>query len=68
MGLRPNQICVQSPEMNLLLSVVILNWNTRDLLAQCLEAVSRAQAEVPCEIIVVDKVSLGYLAKQLKRV
>ncbi|HKZ69915.1 MAG TPA: glycosyltransferase family 2 protein [Anaerolineales bacterium] len=40
-----------------LLSIVILNWNTRDLLVQCLEAVLRLQDEAPGEVIVVDNAS-----------
>lgn len=40
-----------------LVSIVILNWNTRDLLLQCLEAVFATKEAVDCEIVVVDNAS-----------
>jgi len=39
------------------LSVVIVNWNTRDLLAQCLKSVYETASGVDFEIIVVDNAS-----------
>jgi GT2 family glycosyltransferase len=39
------------------LSIIIVNWNTRDLLAQCLQAVFSAAGGVPIEVIVVDNAS-----------
>ena len=37
-----------------LISVIIVNWNTRDLLARALEAVAGSAAALPHEVIVVD--------------
>lgn len=39
------------------LSIVIINWNTRDLLAQCLRSVYRTTSGLDFEIIVVDNAS-----------
>jgi len=39
------------------LSVVIVNWNTRDLLAQCLQSVYDTAGELQIEVIVVDNAS-----------
>jgi N-acetylglucosaminyl-diphospho-decaprenol L-rhamnosyltransferase len=38
-------------------SVVIVNWNTRDLLVDCLEAIERTADDLDLEIIVVDNAS-----------
>jgi GT2 family glycosyltransferase len=35
-------------------SIVVVNWNTRDLLAECLEAIARTSGDLDMEIIVVD--------------
>ena len=37
-----------------LISVIIVNWNTRDLLARALEAVAVSAGDLPHEVIVVD--------------
>lgn len=39
------------------LSIVVVNWNTRELLAQCLGSIPAAVGELSCEIIVVDNAS-----------
>jgi len=39
------------------ISVIILNWNTRDLLAQCLDSIEQHKAALQLEIIVVDNAS-----------
>jgi hypothetical protein len=55
-----------------LLSIIVLNWNTRDLLAQCLGAVLRFQGEAECEVMVVDNAStddsLAMLAERFPQV
>jgi N-acetylglucosaminyl-diphospho-decaprenol L-rhamnosyltransferase len=38
-------------------SVVVLSWNTRELLARCLQSLRGQAAEVPLEVIVVDNAS-----------
>ncbi len=39
------------------LSVVIVNWNVRELLRACVRSVERAYSDLTCEIIVVDNAS-----------
>jgi len=39
------------------LSIVIVNWNTRELLAQCLDSVARDVGAMPHEVFVVDNAS-----------
>ena len=39
------------------LSVVIVSWNVRDLLANCLESLERETVSIPCEVFVVDNKS-----------
>ncbi|MGQ9887445.1 MAG: glycosyltransferase family 2 protein [Aggregatilineales bacterium] len=39
------------------LGIVILNWNTRDLLARCLETVLASDGDITCRVIVVDNAS-----------
>ncbi|GIW00313.1 glycosyltransferase family 2 protein [Roseiflexus sp.] len=39
------------------LSIVIVNWNTRDLLRACLASLHNAARRIACEIIVVDNAS-----------
>ena len=43
--------------MTIDLSIVIVNWNTRDLLAQCLESIQAYPPGVPYEVWVVDNAS-----------
>lgn len=54
--------------MEPLISVIIPNWNTRDLLARALDAVAVSAAELPHEVIVVDNGSTdgsqAYLAER----
>ena len=39
------------------ISIIILNWNTRDLLAQCIDTIEQHKATLQLEIIVVDNAS-----------
>ena len=39
------------------LSIIIVNWNTRDLLADCLSCLADACGELTCEVLVVDNAS-----------
>jgi GT2 family glycosyltransferase len=46
-----------TPETPIELSIIILNWNTKDLLAQCIDAIVRHSDGIAYEIIVVDNAS-----------
>lgn len=46
-------------------SIVIVNWNTRDLLRDCLTSI-RDQTSVPHEVIVVDNASTDYSADMVR--
>ena len=39
------------------ISIIIINWNTRDLLQSCLESVLKTIHDISYEIIVVDNAS-----------
>ena len=39
------------------ISIIILNWNTRELLAQCLDSIEQHRGDLKLEIIVVDNAS-----------
>ena len=43
--------------MSVELSIIIVNWNGRDLLAKCLESIVKRPPAVPYEIVVVDNAS-----------
>ncbi|MEI6514675.1 MAG: glycosyltransferase family 2 protein, partial [bacterium] len=44
-------------ENPIMVSVVIVSWNTRDFLAQCLKSLSRGVCDYPMEVLVVDNAS-----------
>lgn len=48
-------------------SIVVVNWNTRDLLLQCLGSVRDSIGSVPHEIIVVDNASVDGSAEAVRR-
>ena len=50
-----------------MVSIVILTWNSRALLAACLEALPAATASIPTEVIVVDNGSRDGTAELLAR-
>jgi len=43
--------------MGILVSIVIVNWNAKDLLLACIDSIRRSAGDVSCEIIVVDNAS-----------
>jgi hypothetical protein len=49
------------------LSIIIVNWNTGELLQQCLASVFRQDLPAPAEIIVVDNASSDGSAEMLRR-
>ena len=48
------------------LSIIIVNWNTCDLLAQCLESVYAYPADSECEVFVVDNASADGSAQMVR--
>jgi N-acetylglucosaminyl-diphospho-decaprenol L-rhamnosyltransferase len=48
------------------ISVIILNWNTRELLAQCLSSIEQHRGNLQLEIIVVDNASTDGSQSMLK--
>jgi len=46
-----------SADTHTILSVIIVSWNTRDLLQRCLESIRATVPPVPFEVIVVDNAS-----------
>jgi len=48
------------------LSVVIVNWNTKDLLRGCLQSVYRTVKDISFEVIVVDNASQDGSVAMLK--
>ena len=49
------------------LSIIIVNWNTKDLLVQCIESISNTTVQVNFEIIVVDNNSSDNSVEYLKK-
>lgn len=49
-----------------LLSVIIVNWNVRDLLRTCLSSVLRAQGNLSLEVVVVDSASSDGSAEMVR--
>lgn len=50
-----------------MLSVLIVNWNTRDLLRACLNSLARYAPDVPFEAIIVDNASNDLSAETISR-
>ena len=48
-------------------SILIVNWNTRDLVLRCLDSISEATENVPSEVIVVDNGSVDGSSDALAR-
>ncbi|MFP5503976.1 MAG: glycosyltransferase family 2 protein, partial [Candidatus Sericytochromatia bacterium] len=53
--------------MDPLLSILIVNWNTRDLLLDCLRSLREAAIAMPFELIVVDNASTDGSAEAVSR-
>jgi hypothetical protein len=49
-------------------SVIIVNWNTREILSNCLRSVYEQTQEIKFEVIVVDNASLDGSAEMIKQV
>jgi len=47
-------------------SVIIVNWNTRDILCDCLRSVYEQTKDISFEVIVVDNASIDYSVKMIK--
>lgn len=52
--------------MSLNLSIIIVNWNGRDLLARCIESIIKHPPSTPYEIVVVDNASTDGSAEWLR--
>jgi N-acetylglucosaminyl-diphospho-decaprenol L-rhamnosyltransferase len=48
------------------ISIIILSWNTRDLLAQCLDSIEQHKGNIQLEIIIVDNASTDGSQAMLK--
>ena len=48
------------------LSIIVVNWNTRDLLRDCLESVEETVRDLSYEVIVVDNASTDGSAAMLR--
>ena len=49
------------------LGIVILNWNTRDLLKRCLETVYASEGDFSYQVVVVDNASTDDSAEMVRR-
>lgn len=56
------------PRPEVRLSIVIVNWNTRDLLQQCLASVLRETEQIKCEVFLVDNASKDGSAQMVTEV
>lgn len=56
----------KGPKSAILVSIIIVNWNTRDLLAQCLESVYAHLPEGESEVLVVENASTDGSAQMVR--
>ncbi len=49
-----------------LVSILIVNWNTRDLIVRCLDSLPPGIGETSCEVIVVDNGSVDGSAETIE--
>ena len=52
-----DEICVCMTENNIKLSIIIINWNTKQLLLNCLASIYSTVGDIPFELFVVDNAS-----------
>jgi GT2 family glycosyltransferase len=57
---------VETPRSEVVVSVIIVSWNARDYLTQCLESLTREVCRYPMEIIVVDNASTDGSAEMVE--
>ena len=55
-----------NPHTTLVLSIVIVSYNTRELMGKCLDSIREADLQIPYEIIVVDNASKDGTVEWLK--
>lgn len=63
----PVMSAVAGPEPGPVLSIVVVSWNCREMLARCLAEVFGSRFEVPYEVIVVDNASGDGTAEEIPR-
>ena len=56
----------ENQSVEVAVSVIIVNWNTKDMLQNCLDSIYQTIDNLSCEIIVVDNASLDGSAEMLK--
>lgn len=57
---------MQQPAQSGLISIIIVNWNTRDLLADCIRSVTENTTDVCYEVVVVDNASADGSAEAIR--
>jgi GT2 family glycosyltransferase len=55
-----------APQTTPELSIIIVNWNSRDFVGKCLESIHRNAGELSCEILVVDNASYDGCDRMVK--
>ena len=56
----------EDQSVKIAVSVIIVNWNTKDILQNCLDSIYQTIDNLPCEIIVVDNASSDGSAEMLQ--
>ncbi|MBN1936406.1 MAG: glycosyltransferase family 2 protein [Anaerolineae bacterium] len=57
----------QSPKKDIALAILLLSWNTADLLADCLRSIPAGAGNLTCRVIVVDNASTDGSAAMVER-
>jgi GT2 family glycosyltransferase len=63
--MRGKEINIQADRMDI--SIIIVNWNTKDLLRKCIESIYKTIRDVCYEVIVVDNASLDGSVSMLQK-